>query len=262
MKKDSCGFIGRWSYLGIYVTLVMGGCLGAKGAECEPNLGMACHCDNGVIGEKICNLDGTGWSECECKAAEDAGTVATPPVIEGEKCIETGVLICGKDEEETIDNAVLYCAAGTYQRVFQCAEKEPCFTVQGKHSVCCGSKTECLGYALLSAPCVESSGAACSFDRKNVLKCLEGEWKEAIHCPPSECELHLDDDERYIGCANDGYSLGDWCDFVDGGVACSTDLTKVLECSQNRTQVLVDCVGDSKACSLVTVEGKEAIDCI
>lgn len=168
----------------------------------------------------------------------------------GDTCTEEGTLVCGSDATGTQDNIILYCENGSYVQEAACPGLQDCSNVQGHSSVRCGTETIYVPYAKSGAPCAASDAAACTFDETIVLLCDKGYWVDAIHCPPSNCMLHNDTEGKYVACANNGYSVGDICtNWENGAVACSTDLTKILSCSNGTTVVHTDC--GSGTCTLV-----------
>jgi hypothetical protein len=104
-------------------------------------------------------------------------------------------------------------------------------------AVVCGDVGTGVYYAVEGADCASDGDAACSLDQAINLECQRGVWVAGRHCPPSTCARTADG----IQCANGGSSVGDLCSFSAGAVVCSTDLTKILQCTNGRTTVLRDC---------------------
>jgi hypothetical protein len=93
---------------------------------------------------------------------------------------------------------------------------------------------------------------------------MQGVWIEGIHCPPSACTLKQEQGANFgdtiTACANDGYSVGDYCIGTAGSVVCSTDLSKILSCQDGRTVVNRDC-GARKCTSVATSGSQPVLDC-
>ncbi|MFN2570765.1 MAG: hypothetical protein ABR537_03995 [Gemmatimonadales bacterium] len=144
--------------------------------------------------------------------------------------------------------------------MFECPGLQSCFVFQGNDEIGCGTTTNYTPYAKANAPCGAENAAGCSFAKDIVLICISGRWVEAIHCPPSNCDLLTNSvGQPSVQCANGGYSVGDICSFSGGGVVCSTDLTKILSCSNGRTVVLRDC--GSLHCARVNQNGQTVLAC-
>ncbi|MCP4606905.1 MAG: hypothetical protein GY847_41415 [Proteobacteria bacterium] len=200
--------------------------------------------------------------ESDCSGADgDTGNDVIVPV-EGEPCSEQDTLVCGFNAMKTKDNVALYCDMEIYKKVFECPGSQECWNVVGHVSICCGTENNCLHYAGTESPCSSEESVACNFDSTAVLMCLNGYWFEAVHCPPSKCTMHTEGNgESYLACENMGYSEGDWCDFADEGVVCSTDFSKILRCSDGTTVVDIDCSAEGKKCARLTENGRTVIGC-
>ena len=114
---------------------------------------------------------------------------------------------------------------------------QSCSRVDKGEAVVCGDQGTGVYFAVEGADCASDGDAACSIDQTIALQGQGGVWVAGRHCPPSACART----SNGIECANGGSSVGDLCSFSAGAVVCSTDLTKILQCSNGRTTVLRDC---------------------
>lgn len=174
-------------------------------------------------------------------------TPPAPPKIEGAECSRAGEIVCGVDPTTNeSDGTVLFCEGSSYTKVFTCPALQQCLSFVD--SVQCGDGTESKTspyYAKEGAPCRRETTAACSFDKTVMHQCVNGIWLASRRCPPSECTYVNGDVQSGMGCANGGYSLGDRCGFTGGSVACSTDLSMILGCSDGKTVMIRSC-GEQK----------------
>lgn len=143
-------------------------------------------------------------------------------------------------------NAVLLCEMGTLRQVHQCPRLQPCaeagYSLGYSFVTCSATPEDGLPLAAPGGDCPSDTAAACSFDRQQVLWCIDGRWEAAVSCPPSECGFYTPEGgSRAVHCTNGGYGVGDRCRFDAGAVVCSADLGAILGCSAGRTVVVRDC---------------------
>jgi hypothetical protein len=179
---------------------------------------------------------------------------------EGTACTAEGALVCGQNLEGTAGNVVLYCSGGVFQSVFRCPGSEACANVAGHDQIRCGG-AQGTYFAEEGAACSNESNQACSFDQRLVLRCSQGAWVTAIHCPPSTCANLAQSSSGCTGtwCANCGYAPGDMCSFAAEAVRCSTDLSKIVQCSDGMVTVWRDC--GPGLCTSVESNGTTTLEC-
>lgn len=202
------------------------------------------------------------WREDAGRTSIDADpdVAASAPAEEGSPCVAEGTLVCGLDVRGKTDNLVLYCGGSIYQSVFQCPGSEACANIAGHDQVRCGGPTGTY-FATPGAPCSNELAQACSFDQQVVLKCSQGAWLTAIHCSPSTCANLPQTSNGCAGtwCGNCGYTPGDLCSFPDGSARCSTDLSKIVQCSNGTVTVWRDC--GVAECTAVESDGGATLAC-
>jgi hypothetical protein len=188
----------------------------------------------------------------------DAGV--SVPNEEGEACAGEGTLVCGRKGSGAVDNVALYCGGGFLQSVFECPGSEACANIAGHDQIRCGEPPGTY-FAKEGAACGNEASQACSFDLRVVLKCTRGTWETAINCPPTTCANVAQAGARCSGtwCANCGYGLGDTCGLPAEAVACSTDLSKIVQCSDGTIAVWRDC--GSGTCTYVDPGGAATLEC-
>lgn len=135
---------------------------------------------------------------------------------------------------------------GSLRQVHQCPRLQPCneagYSLGYSFVTCSATPDGGLPLASVGSDCPSDTAAACSFDRLQVLWCIDGQWDVAVNCPPSECGFFTPEGgAEAVHCTNGGYSVGDRCRFAAGGVVCSADLRTILGCSEGRTVVVRDC---------------------
>jgi hypothetical protein len=87
-----------------------------------------------------------------------------------------------------------------------------------------------------------------------VLLCDAGAWVEAVHCPPSNCEVVPEGGGGTCSgtwCGNCGYTIGDICSFPAGSVNCTTDLGAIVQCASGEVVLYQDCAAAGQTCTLV-----------
>ena len=169
-------------------------------------------------------------------------------------------MVCGRSVDDLTDNIVLHCTGGLYQTVFQCPPSETCVNIVGHDQVRCGDAPGTY-FAKEGIACVGESSQACSFDQQVVLRCSQGIWSTAIHCPPSSCVYRPQTSTGCTGtwCANCGYTPGDQCNFGADAQECSTDLSKILDCTDGTATIYRDC--GNAHCSPMTIDGIPLLGC-
>jgi len=158
--------------------------------------------------------------------------------------------VCGVDPSTNkADNKAYICESSKYVKLYECPSLQTCLTVGDEMQ--CGNGEEndkAAFYAKEGAPCIKEGSATCTLDKTIMLECVSGVWIAGRHCPPSEC-TYVNGDQPGMGCANGGYSVGDRCVAAfSGSVVCSTDLTKILGCSEGKAVVVKDC-GSTQKCA-------------
>jgi hypothetical protein len=164
-------------------------------------------------------------------------------------------------------NAVLLCSGGTFSKVFQCPALAACANIQGHDQVRCGgtgsgASGDGTYFAVPGLPCVAEGSQTCSFDETMVLRCSQGSWAAAVHCPPSRCRnIPVSDGAICSGtwCANCGYTVGDLCNFSEGGVVCSTDASAMVQCRDGQVSLYQACT--PKICERVSATAA-SINCM
>jgi hypothetical protein len=244
-----------------------------SGSSCVTGAVSSCACAGGGTGTQTCQSDGT-LGACSCSGSSasssgggDGGGASCDRPTAGSSCtsasVKEGQLVCGYDATcKSADGSVLYCQSGKLQNVFACPGLEGCGEVSN-NSILCGTASTGSGayYAKSGAPCAQDDTVACSFDRQIVEQCIGGIWVDTVHCPPSNCGYVDLGNGPGIQCANGGYTLGDTCAFQAGGVVCSTDLTKILQCSNAKATLFKDC-GSQKCTSVACNSGTgSCLDC-
>ena len=198
---------------------------------------------------------GTGGSAGSGGAVDTGGAggsagAGASSAREGKPCAQVDTLVCGDDSAGTQHNAALYCASGTYEKVFVCPGQQACDPIVNYDQIRCGGGTGTF-FAKADAPCTNANSQACSFDQTTVLKCSTGIWVTAIHCSPITCQTLPQTNALCTGtwCNNCGFTIGDMCDFQAGKVICSTDLTKIVQCANGVITLYQDC--GSQHCTIV-----------
>lgn len=204
-------------------------------AACEGSFDCACYpngtCDEGHVCDAI-------TMTCEYEDANAA--------MEGQACSEIGRMACGTDAMGAEDVALLCGMDGSYEVAFRCPGLQSCSA--GLDYVSCGGTD----YAVAGQPCANEDSQVCTIDGAAVLVCDNGEWIEGVHCPPSNCENVQNSGGLCSGhwCANCGYTPGDVCGFQAGSVNCSTDLTKIVQCSNGVVTVFEECAAPTTCTQL------------
>ncbi len=187
-------------------------------SHCEGNkVVQSYYVDDCARAAQVCREDGSGVAACVDAAPGDA-------------CEEEGALAC-----TAAGQSAVLCQGGVYTPTeLRCLDTPGyCYTNVGAHDrYTCGTFERMRIYSATGSPCAKEGSAACSLDSKSVNKCRGGLWTDEVHCAPLDCAWVAQNDgsNGYIACENGGYSSGDVCSF-EGKVACSVDLTAVLECS-------------------------------
>ena len=209
-----------------------------------------------------CYPNGTcnGLLQCDgimcdtASAGDDAGDDVGGEPIEGGPCMEAGTMSCGNAIDGRMDVALSCNATGTYDVAFECPGLQSCTAYIDR--VGCGG-TE---YAVSGQPCADEGNQVCTIDGAVVLVCTNGVWIDGVHCPPSTCELVPEMGSSLCSghwCANCGYTPGDVCGFQAGAVNCSTDLTKIVQCTNGIVTVTEECLNGTTCTLLVG----DVLDC-
>ncbi len=110
----------------------------ALSGSCLPNESKECPCGDGVVGFQVCDVDGLGWSACDCGQGPDATGAPDAAISDGSgPCVQTdrwAGKVCVEDTVFWVDN----CGVKT-ELVKECdAPVEAC--QDGDCEVVCASK--------------------------------------------------------------------------------------------------------------------------